>query len=79
MNVLCCDLCGKPITDDGRFFRIKEHKRVLEFSFALDAMVRKPRWVEIDAHDKCVQKLMGGGVSGREKTDMEAVSAVETV
>jgi len=62
-----CDLCKKPITfekiDNARHFRIKERKFPF---FSWD------EWIEIDAHDECVEALMASAAShGREKGENE--------
>ena len=50
MLVMLCDLCGKPIDEGRRHFKVKERR----FSWG-DSW-----WEEIDVHDECVKKLLEG-------------------
>jgi hypothetical protein len=46
-----CDLCGGPVGLDGegwKRFKVKER------GLCLDGF----RWITIDAHDRCVEKLL---------------------
>lgn len=49
MTQTICDICGEPITSDGRSFKIKECLGLFEGGFF---------WETIDAHDKCVRMLI---------------------
>lgn len=48
MIIACCDLCGKPINETGRHFKVKERK----FSW------HESWWEYIDVHDDCVKELL---------------------
>lgn len=59
-TIVHCDLCGKPMTDFSRTFKVKELKGSwYDFS-----------WTTIDVHDACIKKLMDA-VEERKETANE--------
>lgn len=60
MIIACCDLCGKPINEAGRHFKIKERK----FSW------HESWWENIDVHDECVKKLLEAVAEEKDESSM---------
>lgn len=52
-----CDLCGKPLRETGREFKIKEQK----YSWY------EHWWEKIVCHDECVRRLMEAKKAGLEE------------
>ncbi len=48
-----CDLCGKPLHEEGREYRIRR-RWCLWYEYG---------WETIDAHDECVRKLLDAKAS----------------
>lgn len=59
-----CDLCGKPLQEIGREFKIKEQW----YSFPDSG------WAKIDCHDECIKKLLSGVEDFGEWTDIGSLS-----
>ena len=60
--VRVCDLCGKPLQEIGREYKIKKRW----YSWPADS-----GWETIDAHDECVKKLLNARDDQREAEEGE--------
>lgn len=56
-----CDLCGKPMSEIGKTYRIKERW----YSF------HENGWTTIEAHDECVKRLLNALDDQREAEEGE--------
>ena len=57
-----CDLCGKPLQEVGREYKIKKRW----YGWPADS-----GWETIDAHDECVKKLLNALDDQREAEEGE--------
>ena len=55
-----CDLCGKPIRETGKTYRIKERWHLWYSG-----------WTTIEAHDECVKRLLNALDDQREAEEGE--------
>lgn len=62
MLVMLCDLCGKPIDEGRRHFKVKERK----FSWYESWWC----WENIDVHDECVKKLLEAVAEEKDESSM---------
>ena len=56
-----CDLCGKPMQEAGKTYRIKERW----------CLWHESGWTTIEAHDECVKRLLNALDDKREAEEGE--------
>lgn len=64
-QIRICDLCGKPLNEIGREFKIKERW----YAWPCDS-----GWAKIECHDDCVKKLLSGVDDSGRWTDIGSLS-----